>query len=336
MPKPEINPTRHIDGDKVELFKSKNAPLAVKAIFDAHEQAEREKVEKSRADSEMAARLEREVLKEQRDLNHNEAWFAERKEVSPDDIEFIESCRAKLKAAKERRDKHQKKMQKKRTARDGVAPMPVEQLHKLIVQLFHRPMKSIDFKSGKDGEATIESLTKIFDKMAEHRKEIQEAQDAFLPTDEAFDDFKRDIDRKLKRFDTNPFGEYFRVRYLDGDPRKPQPAQVTLNMENLAMRAVREMILSYGMNVIRAGGERRAFEGEPLSRAERSKIIAEHFAAIDELELSEGRIRRALALKGVFVAVRADTVNLLSVLGVEFDAEAARRKLAENKAAQAA
>jgi hypothetical protein len=251
--------------------------------------------------------------------------LAEAKSVSPHDQDFVKASRARRDAAKERCDKHQRKMEKKRMARANGA-MTGDDLKKLIVRHLHRPMKPIEFEPVADSDATTEALSKIVKAMADERNAIAEAQAAFLPSHEAFDDFKRDVDRRLSRYHTNPLVEYFHVRYQDDDPRKPQPPQVTLNIEHLAMRAVRELILSFGENVFRDLGERLAFEGEPLGRAERKKVIAGHLAAIDALELEEGRIRRALAMKGIFIPLRADTVNILSVLGVEFDAKEAERR----------
>jgi hypothetical protein len=285
--------------------------------------------DEARADSDRQAALARDFMEAETHLRNVQRAYDEAPNATREHLRTVEAAKNVRDSKAARLDAHQKKRDKKSESRAKAKTLSFETVENHARKHWHVPMRDIPHAPLPDADATPEALEAVRAKIAAGHAAIKAAQKAPLTVVEAFQGFKRRIESELKNKAGNTgVGGFFHVDYDERGGLLPYSP--TINIERIALLSMREMILSWGENRLREIGDLHSFDGKKaLSHAQRKKQIQKLRAEIDKLEIEEGRYLRALAAKGVFVPLRADTVSLNAVLGIEPDTDAiASRKLA--------
>jgi hypothetical protein len=332
MSKLETNPA-HMVADAEALVFS-NLPLAARDYVEQWRAAEDRIRDEQRVDADRQQVLARELMEAENHLRTVQRAYDDAPNATSKDLQFVKSQEAVRDSKKARLDKHQQATEKKRDARAKSRTLSwQEKGEDHARKRWHVPHRDIPGAPLPEANATIDALEGVRGKITAANAAIKAAQKAPLTVVEAFQAFKRRIESELKnKAGTTGLGGFFHVDYNErGDLLPYSP---TINIERIGLLSLRELILSWGENRLREIGDLHAFDcKKPLSHAQRKKQIQKLRAEIDKLEIEEGRVIRALAAKGVFVPLRADTVSLNAVLGIEPDTDAiASRKLATEAA----
>jgi hypothetical protein len=323
--------------EEAKAFIITNLPDDCRSIAEYVERLEDEKHGKRRAKRAELDRLAKEV--EDRRVR----WYQAQKAL--DEAKVVDQSHrdhvAKLKALYDDADARLLKLQKQNEKANVITvgkrakpgDMGAVQLYRHARKKWGVPQRLSDAKLPKD--ASLEMLDKTRRKIEGNYQRIHDVQNARLPAEEGQARFKRAFEYEMSKHSPLFWGEFLTQHYNENGRELAVNADVP--MDSLLKNAMREMMLSFAFNRIRELSERHSSKGELISYQERRAEIAKLRAEIDKLEIEEGRIIRALAAKGQFVALRNNTKNLDAIFGVEVDHdEIARRKAAAEADSKAA